>query len=159
MLVIILEGLGYLFPYILELRLILRVVGFVCLDPRFKRTAIGTRIVVHVDYTIQSLANHVVHHLFHTVHPSLVDLAVRVYLLIPCHGNTDGPESCLLHHLDEFGLRYRLPPAGLVFSSGLPRFGSIVGIEGITQVPTHSHVLHGFFCRLKISGPSMITHH
>ena len=89
------------------------VVAGIGLNPRLPRFAVGTRVVMHVQNAVQTLADDIVYHFVDALHPCRVDIPVFVHVVIPCHGDADGPEACVLHHLQQCGLGDVVAPTGL----------------------------------------------
>ena len=104
-------------------------------------------VVVDVDDTVQAGIYYVVYHLMYAVHPSLIHLSVAVHVVEPSHGNPDGTKTGFLHHHHQLGLRLGLSPISLRRQI---LHATIVGIQGIAQVPAHTHVLDGISSRLKL---------
>ena len=145
-LVVVLEGLSNLLPQLLELCLVLVIVGAAGMNPVCVAIA---SVVVYVKYAVHSVVDNVVNHLFYAIHPRLVNIAIAVHLLIPCHWYTDRVETSLFHHLHQFRFGYRLSPASLVLLCSGPSLACIVSIERVTQIPTYAHVLYSVFCVFK----------
>ena len=150
LLAIVLELSGNLHPEHRESQSVMGVVLLVGLYPVVVLIAVGTRVVVYVDDTVETLVDHVVHHLVYTGHPFRLDACeFRLHVVVPGYGHADGAESGLLHHVDELACGLRLSPAGLRFQALLTpelvlrriQYLLQVGVEGVTQVPSQSHVL------------------
>ena len=134
-LVVVLELLGNLFPYRLEAFFLLGI--GVRAGPEPRRAAVA-RVVMHVQYAVHPLADDVVNHFVHTLHPCLLNLCAdavvgyvpgcqsllgivpfhgtecRLHVWPPRHGNAYGIESRLLHHLHQLGLGDGLSPCRFV---------------------------------------------
>ncbi len=99
-----------------------------------------------------------------TGHPCSIDVAVLIHVVIPSDRHADSTKASILHHAKQFGFGRWLPPAvfrlkpllsPVVIPRNIRGHGLVVSLEGITQIPTNAHILHGFGRRLKISGCSM----
>ena len=71
-----------------------------------------TSIVMYVKHTVEPCIDDVVDHLMHTLHPCSINIAVAINMGIPGDRHSDGSETSLLHHCDQFRLCDRLAPVG-----------------------------------------------
>ena len=101
----------------------------------------GTGVVVHIQDAIHALVDDIVHNLLHAVHPSLIDVALVIHVLVPGHGNADALESFLLEGLHQVSVGDGLAPGSLIFVRLLMVTNPVtVAVEGIAQVPAWGHV-------------------
>ena len=102
---------------------------------------VGSGVVVHIEDAIHALVDDIVHNLLHAVHPSLVNVALVIHVLVPGHGNADALETFLLESLHQVGVGDGLAPCGLI-SVGLLMVTNpvTVAVERIAQVPAGGHV-------------------
>ena len=138
-LVVILKLVGNLRPEVLIACLRLLVVVGIGNHPG---VVVGTRVMVYVDDAIETGIDHVIHNFVDTLQPCLVDIAVGIYVTIPCDWHADGTKASIAHHRHQLWLGDGLSPIGFRLSDVAD--ASTVGIEGVAEVPAHTHVLDGF---------------
>ena len=187
MLIIIFKILCDLLPDGHEAVLLLGIVRLTGYQPGGIRT---TSVVVDIQDAVHALADHIVNHLMHALHPCFLDLGTdgivrtvprrqclcaanifhtvegSLHVWIPGHRQTDGIESGILHHLDQFGCGDDLPPSRLIIrwcptgKTLNPHIIDIsrIAVECITQVPAHTHIFDSIGGSLKIRTFAADTH-
>ena len=131
MLVVVLEGCGYLSPYLYELWLHLVICAA-------EIGSVYPVLMVEVEYDVHIVIDSVVNYLLDSCHPGGINIVAAVKVLEPCGRHTDCIESLCLDCIDHGFCGLRVAPAGLSIE---PACGIAVGIERIAEVPADLHFL------------------
>ena len=101
--------------------------------------------MMDVDDAVHTRIYDIVHDLIDTVHPFVIDLSVSIHMDSPCHRNTYGTETGILHHHHEFRSGDRLSPTGFPFLPvpAVRSAGPPYGIKSVSEIPADSHAADG----------------
>ena len=66
---------------------------------------------MNIDDAVQALADDIIDNIVDTIHPGFIHITIYVHVVIPRYRDTDGSETCVLHHRQELSLGGELTPA------------------------------------------------
>ena len=120
---------------------------------------------MNIEDAIHVIVDDIIDHLMHSLHPCLIDIAILVHVVEPSHRHANCSKASILHHGHQLRLCLVLTPVDLrvkilltpVRSKIDVGAGCSIGIECITKIPAHTHVLDSLgsgFCNLCLQGQS-----